>query len=59
MEAKYVVSGFFITAVGERKEFVSMKMPNVYAKAFAYEREVARKLRSEGCKSVILKTRPV
>ena len=59
METKYAVRGFFITAEGARKEFVSMRMPATRERAFKYEREVARKLRDEGCTSVILKTRPL
>jgi hypothetical protein len=55
---KFMVSGFFYNANGEKIEFVSMKMPTSRDRAMTYEREVARKLRGEGCRP-ILRTRPV
>ena len=56
MNAKHYVTGHFINAAGEQKEFVSMKVFADRSKAFRYELEAARKLRAEGCKRIVLRT---
>lgn len=58
MLQKYLITGFFYNAEGRKVQFADIRMPNSRTKKTTQMLEVQRKLREEGCRTV-LSVRPV